>query len=43
MVEWLGAPLEDAGVQVYSVLTMPVYNAAKQILGVAQMINKVTV
>lgn len=41
VVEWLGAPLEDGGIQVYSVLTMPVYNAAKHILGVAQMINKV--
>ena len=39
--EWLGTPLDDDGHLVYSVLTIPVYNANKQILGVAQMINKV--
>ena len=41
VAEWLGSPLDDDGQLIYSVLTIPVYNANKQILGVAQMINKV--
>ena len=41
MTEWYGSNLEHEGFQTLSVLTIPVYNSDKQILGVTQMINKV--
>ncbi|KAB7497832.1 cGMP-specific 3',5'-cyclic phosphodiesterase [Armadillidium nasatum] len=37
---WMGAPLETEGLLTFSVLTIPIFNSAKQIVGVAQMINK---
>ncbi|KAK4296300.1 hypothetical protein Pmani_031195 [Petrolisthes manimaculis] len=40
VVEWLGGPLEDEGQITNSVLTIPIFNSSRQILGVAQMINK---
>ncbi|ROT63112.1 putative cGMP-specific 3 [Penaeus vannamei] len=40
VVEWLGSPLEDSGMVTHSVLTIPIFNSSKKILGVAQLINK---
>ncbi|KAK8379681.1 hypothetical protein O3P69_019581 [Scylla paramamosain] len=42
VIQWLGAPLEDQGLMTHSVLTIPIFNASRKILGVAQLINKVT-
>ncbi|XP_076037013.1 cGMP-specific 3',5'-cyclic phosphodiesterase-like isoform X2 [Oratosquilla oratoria] len=42
---WRGSPLEgdeEEGFVTKSVLTIPIYNSARQVLGVAQMINKVS-
>ncbi|XP_071545340.1 cGMP-specific 3',5'-cyclic phosphodiesterase isoform X2 [Panulirus ornatus] len=40
VLEWLGAPLKDGGLVTHSVLTIPIFNSSRRILGVAQMINK---
>ena len=36
----MGTPLEDEGLMTFSVLVIPIFNSKKEILGVAQMINK---
>ncbi|XP_064105457.1 cGMP-specific 3',5'-cyclic phosphodiesterase-like [Macrobrachium nipponense] len=40
VLEWLGTTLDDGGFITHNVLTIPIYNSSRKILGVAQMINK---